>query len=686
MFKIAIDGPAGSGKSTISKILSKRLNFTHIDTGAMFRAVTLKALQKGINLENEEEYTFLETTAIELKGDKIFLDGKDVSAEIRSVEVTKNASTPAKLGIVRTNLLRLQREIAAKINVIMDGRDIGSVVLPDAELKIYLDASPECRALRRMKEREESGVFVSFEETLQEIITRDHKDSTRAIAPLCVAADAIVIDTSNMSIDEVVEKIISLMNERVNKKMSEVLVTFNEGQEVKGVITNVAKEAIYLELEGGNKGVIYDNDIASFVEGQKLRDYYFEGGEFVGLVKQVAKDKRSEKPLYILSTKLYKAREEIKFFEELKEKDEIIQAKVIFVSRGGADLVYKGYEDIKLFLPNKNIYLSEEALKQLKGEFIDVIVTGVNVDQIKVIVSNVAAQAKVKKAAKEAALNALNVGDVVEGTVESITDFGAFIKLGEVSGLVHRTEIDHKLVKNVADVLKVGQTVTAKIIKVEDGKVGLSMKALHSHPWDVLKEQYKVGDVFDGEVVKVIPAGVLVKLTDDYSGLMPNVEYSWRTNERVAGNVNEGDTLTVKVINIDDAKKRVSLSHRETTENTWANVKLRNGAVINVEIAKIEDKGAVVNYENVSGFLPVNEVTDAKRIGRVDEVYNVGDNVEVIVLDCDPGRAKLVVSVKKLENQKERAEFDKYFEKQAEETPTTTLADLLGESLKKFSE
>ena len=429
MFKIAIDGPAGSGKSTISKLLARKLNFTHIDTGAMFRAVTLKALQKGINLENEEEYTFLETTAIELKGDKIFLDGKDVSTEIRSVEVTKHASTPAKLGVVRTNLLRLQREIAAKINVIMDGRDIGSVVLPDAELKIYLDASPECRALRRMKEREESGVFVSFEETLQEIITRDHKDSTRAIAPLCVAADAVVIDTSNMTIDEVIEKIISLMNERVSKKMSEVLVTFNEGQEVKGVITNVAKEAIYLELEGGNKGVIYDNDLASFVEGQKLRDYYFEGGEFVGLVKQVAKDKRSEKPLYILSTKLYKARDEIKFFEELKEKDEIIQAKVIFVSRGGADLVYKGYEDIKLFLPNKNIYLNEEALKQLKGEYIDVVVTNVNFEQIKVIVSNVAAQAKVKKAAKDAAFNALSVGDVVEGTVETVTEFGAFIKL-----------------------------------------------------------------------------------------------------------------------------------------------------------------------------------------------------------------------------------------------------------------
>ena len=175
-------------------------------------------------------------------------------------------------------------------------------------------------------------------------------------------------------------------------------------------------------------------------------------------------------------------------------------------------------------------------------------------------------------------------------------------------------------------------------------------------------------------------------LTDEYAGLMPNVEYSWRTNERVADNVKEGDTLTVKVMSIDNAKKRISLSHRETVENTWKNVNLQRGAVINVEIAKIEEKGAVVNYENVSGFLPVNEVTEEKRIGKVDEVYAIGTKIDAMVLECDPGKAKLVVSVKKLENQKERAEFDKYFEKQKEETPSTTFADLLGESFKKFEE
>ena len=652
----------------------------------MYRAITLKALKLGINLENEDEYDFLDDTIIELDHDKIFLDGVDVSKEIRSVEVTTNASTPAKLGRVRTCLVDLQRKIAESKNVIMDGRDIGTVVLPNADLKIYLDASCECRAERRRLERSLAGIEKSFEETLQEIIVRDHKDSTRAISPLKVADDAIVIDSSNLTIEEVINKIIGLVNERVNKSMSEKVITFTEGQEVVGTIINVSKEAIYIELEGENKAVIYDNDMAGYVEGQKLRDYYFEGGEFKGLVKQITKDNRSNKPLYILSTKLYKAREEIKVFDELKEKDEIIKAKVIHVSNAGCDLLYKGYDDIKVFLPAKNIYLNEKALHSLRGEMIDVVVTNVDHEQIKVIVSHSAAQSKIRKAAKEAAYNALQVGDVVEGVVDSVTDFGAFVKLGELTGLLHRSELDHKLVRNVSDQVKVGQNITVKVIKLEEGKIGLSVRALTPHPWDVLKEQYHVGDVFEGTVVKIINAGLIIKLTEEYSGLMPNVEFSWRTNERIEGNVNEGDTIKVQVMAIDNNKKKVSLSHRATVENLWANINIKPGTVINVEIAAIQEKGAVVNYETISGFLPVNEVTDAKRIGKVDEVYPVGTKVDAIVLECDPGRAKLVVSVKKLENQKERAEFDRFLEKQESETPSTTLADLLGESLKKFSE
>ena len=184
MFKIAIDGPAGAGKSTISKIVAEKLGFQYIDTGAMYRAVTYKALKLGVDLEDENAYSFLNNTKLDVDGTKIFIDNEDVSTEIRSVEITTNVSTPSKIGVVRSWLVDYQRKISDSKNVVMDGRDIGTVVLPNADLKIYLDASAECRAERRRKERLEKGVDISFEETLEEIKTRDFKDSTREISPL----------------------------------------------------------------------------------------------------------------------------------------------------------------------------------------------------------------------------------------------------------------------------------------------------------------------------------------------------------------------------------------------------------------------------------------------------------------------------------------------------------------------
>lgn len=214
MYKIAIDGPAGAGKSTIAKILAKKLNIEYIDTGAMYRAITLKALRLGIDMEDENSYGFLDDTVLDIYNGKFFLDGVDVSTEIRSIEVTENVSTPSKIRIVRERLVEYQRQISDSKSVVMDGRDIGTVVLPNANLKIYLNASVECRARRRQLERQEQGIIKTLEETIEEIKTRDFKDSTREVSPLRKSDDAVEIDTSNMSIDEVVESIIYLVNER----------------------------------------------------------------------------------------------------------------------------------------------------------------------------------------------------------------------------------------------------------------------------------------------------------------------------------------------------------------------------------------------------------------------------------------------------------------------------------------
>ncbi len=214
-FVVAIDGPAGSGKSSISNIVSEKLGFTHIDTGAMYRAVTLEALNRKIDLENEAEYSFVNDIKVEYIGFNTYLNGKDVSKEIRTLEVTANVSTVSKFKTVREKMTEFQRLSASHGLVLMDGRDIGSVVLPNANLKIFLTASAQERANRRVKELKESGTECNYDEILKSIIERDYKDSHREISPLVKADDAIELDTTVLTIDEVVSKILSMIEERM---------------------------------------------------------------------------------------------------------------------------------------------------------------------------------------------------------------------------------------------------------------------------------------------------------------------------------------------------------------------------------------------------------------------------------------------------------------------------------------
>ena len=207
---IAIDGPAGAGKSTIAKIIAKRLNINYIDTGAMYRAVTLKCLQHNVNIEDEKAVIELaKETEIDFKDNNIYLDGNIVNEEIRTIEVTNNVSNVAKIKEVRYLMVDVQREIGKRSSVILDGRDIGSYVFPNADYKFFLIATPEERGARRYKELVAKGVEVKLQDVIDDIIKRDKIDSSREFAPLVKAEDAIEIDTTGKSIDEVVESVLN---------------------------------------------------------------------------------------------------------------------------------------------------------------------------------------------------------------------------------------------------------------------------------------------------------------------------------------------------------------------------------------------------------------------------------------------------------------------------------------------
>ena len=219
-FIVAIDGPAGAGKGTITKLVGKKLGLVNIDTGATFRCVALNMIQKQIDIQEEEKIeTMLSKINIEMHPDgKIFLNGEEVTKRIRENDVNNLVSPISVLPTVRNKLLEVQRNIAKGKDVIMEGRDIGTVVFPNADVKIYLDATPEERARRRVLQNKEKGIECSYEKVLEGIKDRDKRDSTREIAPLKKAEDAIYVDSTNLNIEQVVDRIIEIINSKQNKK------------------------------------------------------------------------------------------------------------------------------------------------------------------------------------------------------------------------------------------------------------------------------------------------------------------------------------------------------------------------------------------------------------------------------------------------------------------------------------
>lgn len=217
--KIAIDGPSGAGKSTLARGVAARLGLTYVDTGALYRTVGLAALRRGVSAEDGPGIlALLPDLRVDLKNEdgnqRVFLDGTDVTGEIRTPEVSRYASSVSALPEVRRFLFALQRDIAERQDVIMDGRDIGTVILPDADLKIFLTASPEARARRRLLELRDKGIAITLAELISQQTERDRRDASRDVAPMRPAEDAVLLDNSQMNLEETIAEVLRIAEER----------------------------------------------------------------------------------------------------------------------------------------------------------------------------------------------------------------------------------------------------------------------------------------------------------------------------------------------------------------------------------------------------------------------------------------------------------------------------------------
>ena len=217
MLRVAIDGPGGTGKSTIAKAVAEKLGLEYVDTGAMYRSIALKTIRKGVDPENELAVVeMLSDTEIDFNDNKVYLDGEDVSGLIRTNEISMQASVISKLGPVRAKVDEVSKRLASTKNVVMEGRDIGTAVIPDAEVKVFMTAAAEVRARRRYNQLLEQGKSANLEQIKEEIEMRDYQDSHREINPLKQAEDAVFLDTSDMTIEENIDAICDLISERTD--------------------------------------------------------------------------------------------------------------------------------------------------------------------------------------------------------------------------------------------------------------------------------------------------------------------------------------------------------------------------------------------------------------------------------------------------------------------------------------
>ncbi len=682
--QIAIDGPAGSGKSSICKLVAKELNFTHIDTGAMFRAITLYALRKKIDLTNEDEYDFLDDIKLSYKANKIYLNKEDVSTLIRETDVTNNVSQVSKIKKVREKMLVLERDLASKGNILMDGRDIGSVVLPNADVKIYLTASVEARAKRRYAELKLKNENITLDEVIEDIIIRDKKDSTREIAPLKQASDAILVDTTNMTISEVCEQIIKIVKDKVGNIMNEEkeITSMDEvefgkklrkGQIVKGVVVAVDDNVCYLDLHEFTEGQIYLDHFTLDKTQTSLKHLVSVGDE---IEVEITEIKEGDASGEILCSRLRLLRNE-KFnnLVALVETKEPITVKVTQVLKDNKGYLVD-YEGISLFMPRsqapRNVNLNDE----LEGILLEV-----NPAKGRAVFSNRAYESSVLAQNKDAELQSIHEGDVISGEVVRILPFACFIKLNYVQAILRLSEVSHTYINKIEDVLKVGDKIEVKVLSIKNGKISVSRKALLPTPFEAYVNEHKVGETIKGKVVSKLPYGILVEVAPNVKGLLHQSEYSWNPNDNYQAYVKLEDEVEVVISNIDLAKQRISLSRKALLDNPWSRVKAKVGDVCDCKIEEVTEDGLKVSTLGVDGFIPNSAILDKEDKGKVSDYYSNGDSVKAIITEIKPREWVLRLSVRRLKAIEEKKEMEKYLDEN-NDSSNVTLGDMFKDILK----
>lgn len=675
---ITIDGPSGAGKSTVAKLIADKLGFKYLDTGAMYRAVTLYMIENQVDIKNEEEViNALNKLNIGFDSNyRVYLDSQDITEDIRKEKVVKFVSEVSAISSVRRKMVDLQRYIAKEGNYILDGRDAGSVVFPNADYKFYLEASLEERAKRRYKEELSKEVDISFEAVKESIKKRDKYDSNRKDSPLVVPENAIIIDTTNMTIDEVAEEITDIF---LNKKTISIFdinsdnLRNREGIMEDNNLSNEQERNEFLKAveefgEGDNNnsykvGNIVKGKIEKFddsdvfinlnykVEGKINRSEFerepYIGEELEALIDSVDNDNG----YFILSkAKLDKRRAQF-VIEDAIKNNKSVKGIVKEVIKGGFNISIMGYQ---AFCPFSQIEINKgiKDEEHIGKEYDFKIIKKKGKD---IVVSRRAYQEEKQNSNIETFLNNLKEGDIINGKVKNIERYGAFIGITEgLDGFLYRENMSWAKIINPKDIITRGEERAFKVLSIdrEKHRVDLGLKQLENDSWVQFIEEYHVGDIIKGEVTNIKKFGAFVKVYDDVEGLIHISDLSWNSHVNSPSDfVKKGAYLECKILAIDVPERKLTLGLKQAQENPWDTVSrdFPVKSIVKCKPKRILKNFAVFELPNgLEGICDIGDFDWINSIVNIKDYIKENEDIDMVILSIDRDKQRIKLSHKHL--------------------------------------
>ncbi len=444
------------------------------------------------------------------------------------------------------------------------------------------------------------------------------------------------------------------------------------GMVVEGTVFMVTEDSVHLDFGSYAEGVIYKSGL-SLKEIKSCKDLVKEGDVLQATITKI--DDMNQQIL--LTRRDVLKQEQLQKVNTFIETTPSFEAKVRKSTRGGLVLDYQGVE---LFLPTGQIdtaFVNQEDFLNQK-----LTVTVIENDGRKIVVSRRKIIEETLKQNIKQEFDSLNIGDEVTAEVVKLAEFGAFVKLNHVQGLIHKSELSHHRTEKVSDEVNVGDTVTCEVISKAKGKLGLSIKKRLKTPWQLFSEKAKIGDEITGTVVRKMATGMLIEVERDVVGIIMKKDYSWDPRTNLAGEVQVGSPLTLKILSMDPDNRKMSLSKKHLDYNPWKDITIKEGQEVSGTVDELQSRGALVEVHGVKAFLPISEIS-SEHITEVNQVLKVGEVINAVVKEVDKEEWKMVISIKDLVEGKQRSEYEAYL-KTEEKATNPTLGDMFKEQLEKY--